>query len=101
MKRNLFFVSTFFLFFYILEALTIRSKVKQAVDENSGVGVILALAALCVGTVACTILSLILACIPIAMIYFGIAHMDDCPINKFIPIYLLVSGEFCVLINNS
>lgn len=32
--------------------------------------------------------------IPICMIIFGALYLNDCPLNKWIPIYLLVAGMF-------
>lgn len=32
--------------------------------------------------------------IPICMIIFGALYLNDCPLNKWIPIYLLVGGMF-------
>lgn len=36
--------------------------------------------------------------IPICMIIFGALYLNDCPLNKWIPIYLLVGGMFIILI---
>lgn len=45
-----------------------------------------------IASVGCSILSLILACIPICMIYFGLKHVNDCPASNFIPAYVIVTG---------
>lgn len=34
--------------------------------------------------------------VPIAMITIGYIHLNDCPAERFIPIYLVVGGVFAV-----
>lgn len=47
-----------------------------------------------VGFYSCSFLGLILTfVIPVLMIIYGALHLKDCPLNIFIPIYLIVSGE--------
>ncbi|XP_067663176.1 transmembrane protein 272-like [Haliotis asinina] len=60
-----------------------RSIVKtyNAVTEKSGKA----------GTVVGTVVGL---AIPIAMISMGAIHIDDCPAQKYIAVYLIVAGAF-------
>lgn len=46
-----------------------------------------------IGTVA---IGIVLA-IPISMIVVGAIHLNDCPVERFIPIYLIVGGVFGVV----
>eukprot|EP00795_Rhopilema_esculentum_P016396 gene16396-7800_t len=49
-----------------------------------------------VGFIIC--MALMLA-IPIAYIIIGAKYKDDCPVEKYIPIYLIVAGAFGILSN--
>ncbi|XP_046579441.1 transmembrane protein 272-like [Haliotis rubra] len=47
------------------------------------------------GSVICNVIGTIL---PIAMISVGAIHIDDCPAQKYICIYLIVAGAFAILV---
>lgn len=51
---------------------------------------------LCASVLGTIVLAPVLA-VPIAMIAVGAIHLDDCPVERFIPIYLLVGGCFGAL----
>ncbi|XP_070554345.1 transmembrane protein 272-like isoform X2 [Ptychodera flava] len=55
--------------------------------------------AVVLGTLGCTIGIGIIMAIPIAMIVMGSLYLHDCPIEPYIPIYLIVGGCFGVLKN--
>ncbi|KAK3744214.1 hypothetical protein QZH41_013567, partial [Actinostola sp. cb2023] len=54
---------------------------------------------LLVSTIGCTIAIGILMAIPITMIVLGAKYKNDCPIEKHIPIYLIVGGSFGIFRN--
>ena len=43
-------------------------------------------------SVGCTFIVGVIIVIPICMIFFGAIYMHECPLNKYIPIYLLIGG---------
>lgn len=45
------------------------------------------------GTIGCTIALCFLLALPIAMIVIGVQYKDNCPVEPFIPIYLIVAGS--------
>ncbi|XP_067661259.1 uncharacterized protein [Haliotis asinina] len=47
------------------------------------------------GSIICNVIGIIL---PIAMISVGAIHIDDCPAQKYICIYLIVAGAFAILV---
>ncbi|XP_029183011.1 transmembrane protein 272-like isoform X3 [Acropora muricata] len=49
------------------------------------------------GTIGCTIALSLLMALPIAMVIMGAKYKDDCPVEPFIPIYLIVGGSFGML----
>ncbi|XP_070189516.1 transmembrane protein 272-like isoform X2 [Littorina saxatilis] len=73
-------------------------KVKAMKEESTGnVEFVKNVVFLLIGSVGFTIfLGLILA-IPIAMLVMGAMHLNDCPQERYIPIYLLVAGCFGVV----
>ncbi|XP_046374193.1 uncharacterized protein LOC124147580 isoform X2 [Haliotis rufescens] len=46
-------------------------------------------------TAVTAMISLVL---PFAMVAMGTIHMDNCPAEKYIPIYLIVGGSFTILV---
>ena len=48
-------------------------------------------------TVGCTVCIALLLVIPVSMIVISLAYFDQCPLQRFIPIYLLVSGIVSVI----
>ncbi|XP_060606648.1 transmembrane protein 272-like isoform X2 [Ruditapes philippinarum] len=51
------------------------------------------------GSIGCTIAMGVFLAIPIAMIVMGAIHLNDCPAERMIPIYLIVGGSFGILKN--
>ncbi|KAK7097227.1 transmembrane protein 272-like [Littorina saxatilis] len=79
---------------------SLYGKAKAMREESNGnVDFIKKIIFMIFGTIGFTIfLGLILA-IPIAMLVMGVIYLDDCPEERYIPIYLLVAGVFGVLRN--
>lgn len=78
---------------------SIFGKVKQAKADSSGnVDFICKLAAMTIcGVACCGIYIAILLALPIAMIVIGAMYLEDCPRERYIPIYLIVAGAFGVV----
>ncbi|KAK3099398.1 hypothetical protein FSP39_003814 [Pinctada imbricata] len=57
------------------------------------------LLAIVIGTLGCTICLGFFLAIPISMVVMGAIYKDDCPIQRYIPIYLIVGGSFGILKN--
>lgn len=75
-------------------------KVKAVRNESSGnVDFVKKVMLLIFGTIGFTIFLGIMLAIPIAMIVMGATHLDDCPAERYIPIYLVVGGSFGVVRN--
>lgn len=53
------------------------------------------------GTLGCTVMLAVTLAIPITMIVIGAIYKDDCPRERFIPIYLIVAGSFGIVKNLS
>ncbi|XP_021358794.1 uncharacterized protein LOC110453903 isoform X2 [Mizuhopecten yessoensis] len=70
------------------------SSANNAQFAKSFVGILM-------GTLACTILFGILLAVPIAMTIIGGVYLNDCPVERYIPIYLLVAGAFGIIKNLS
>ncbi|XP_037116388.1 transmembrane protein 272-like [Syngnathus acus] len=49
-------------------------------------------------TAVLVLLKVLLCIIPIAMIAVGAEHLDDCPRQRYIPVYLIVMGFFFMLL---
>ncbi|ESP00045.1 hypothetical protein LOTGIDRAFT_230986 [Lottia gigantea] len=70
-------------------------RVKEAKAKSSGVlDFLMKVLETLVSTLCFTILLGIIFAIPIAMICMGSIHLEDCPRERFIPIYLIVAGAF-------
>jgi len=52
---------------------------------------------LLIGTIGCTIACGLTVIIPLCMIIIGAVHLNDCPVEPSIPIFLIVGGSFSVL----
>jgi len=50
-------------------------------------------------TAGCTVLLVLLLLLPIAIFIVGIINLNDCPVNKWIPIYLVVLGAVGIFQN--
>lgn len=75
-------------------------RVKAAKEESDGMlGFLKTFLIIIVSTVGFTILLGIFMAIPVSMIVMGAIHMDNCPAERMIPIYLVVAGSFGVAKN--
>ncbi|XP_035687796.1 transmembrane protein 272-like [Branchiostoma floridae] len=75
-------------------------EIQDARRESGGfVDFLKKLLVLLAGTIGCTILLGLLMAVPMAMIVLGAINIHDCPIQRMIPIYLLVFGCFGILKN--
>ena len=57
--------------------------------------------AVIVSTVGCLVITALLLAVPIAMVVIGSLYVNDCPLQRYIPIYLIVGGVFGLLKNLS
>jgi hypothetical protein len=75
-------------------------KVKQAKSESSGnVDYICRVFTLLFCGTFCTAIYLVfMFALPIAMVTIGAIHKDHCPVQKYIPIYLIVGGSFGIFV---
>jgi len=73
---------------------SIREQLKDARNTKSTLSAADKLCLVFGGTIWATIVLLVLCGIPIAMIVIGATHLNDCPIERFIPIWLIVAGSF-------
>ncbi|KAK7499793.1 hypothetical protein BaRGS_00008884 [Batillaria attramentaria] len=70
-------------------------KIRAAKDGSSGgVDFMKAACSLLLKSIGCTIILGIILAVPIAMIVMGAKYLHDCPAERYIPIYLLVTGCF-------
>jgi len=51
------------------------------------------------GTVCCTVFTGLFMAIPLAMIVLGAQNLENCPAQKYVPIYLVVMGAFGIFRN--
>ena len=77
------------------ESLDLASKLRKAKDESAGnpLKLLSSICAILCGSCIITVLSVLIA-MSIAMIIIGAIYKDDCPIQKNIPIWLMVAGSF-------
>ncbi|XP_066925519.1 transmembrane protein 272-like [Clytia hemisphaerica] len=47
--------------------------------------------------VGCTLMLMMLLALPMSMVVIGVSYKDVCPIEPFIPIYLIVGGSFGIV----
>jgi len=81
---------------------SIFGQMRRAKETSSGALTFFkALLVIIVGTIGCTICVGLVLCIPVSMIVIGTIYLDDCPAERFIPIYLIVGGVFGVIKNLS
>lgn len=79
---------------------SIFGKIKHAKETSDGnVGFAKAAAGILCASVGCTILLGVTMAIPIASIIIGAMYLDDCPLERYIPIYLVVSGSVGLFYN--
>lgn len=79
---------------------SIFGKVKAVREGSQGnVDFVKKIMVLFLGTIGFTIFLGIMLAIPIAMIAMGAKYLNDCPVERYIPIYLIVAGSFGVARN--
>ncbi|KAL5011352.1 hypothetical protein ScPMuIL_009903 [Solemya velum] len=75
-------------------------KVKEAHKESSGtVEFFKKVFVMFIGTVGFTICLALVLALPITMVVIGAIYKNDCPIEHYIPIYLIVAGSFGIFKN--
>lgn len=79
---------------------TFLAQVKKARQENVGCcNFCMAFFALLLGSIVWTIVIIVVVTVPIVMIVIGAEYFHDCPIEKMIPISLIVGGCVALLSN--
>ncbi|XP_059140904.1 transmembrane protein 272-like [Physella acuta] len=74
---------------------SLYGRVKAAKQESTNVCIfVIQFLAIIFSTIGCAIIVGILMAIPISMIVIGALYLDDCPVERMIPIYLIVAGCF-------
>ncbi|XP_054715569.1 transmembrane protein 272-like [Uloborus diversus] len=68
-------------------------------NSHSFVDFLRKIVVLLIGTIGCTIILGLTILVPISMILVGTKYFGQCPVEKFIPVYLIVGGTFGVLKN--
>ncbi|KAL5012214.1 hypothetical protein ScPMuIL_010765 [Solemya velum] len=77
---------------------SLYGKVKEARKDSSGLlEFFKKVFTLILSTVGFTICVGLVLAIPISMVVIGAVYKDDCPIERYIPIYLIVAGCFGIL----
>lgn len=75
-------------------------QVREARKNSSGfIDFLRKVIILILGTLGCTIVIGITVVIPFIMIVIGTSYLKECPVEEFIPIYLIVGGVFGVMKN--
>uniref|UniRef100_A0A131XSG5 Putative conserved plasma membrane protein n=1 Tax=Ixodes ricinus TaxID=34613 RepID=A0A131XSG5_IXORI len=73
-------------------------QVREAHKASNGVVQFLqSVVLLLLGTLGCTILIGVTVIIPFSMVVIGTTYLNDCPAEKYIPIFLVMGGVFGVL----
>lgn len=73
---------------------SIFGQIKDAKTKSSGGADFLkSVCVIIFSTIGFTIFIAILLCIPVAMIVVGALNLDNCPLERFIPIWLVVAGS--------
>lgn len=78
------------------DSLDFASKLRKAKDESAGnpVKLLSSICAIVCGSCIITVCLSVSIAMPIAMIVIGAVYKDECPIQKNIPIWLIVAGSF-------
>nr|XP_034337308.1 uncharacterized protein LOC117692713 isoform X2 [Crassostrea gigas] len=78
---------------------SIYGKIKRAKENSDGNTSFLSsiFAIFCSSTVVIVLLVIVGLVLPIAPIVIGALYLDDCPSEKYIPIYLVVTGSISML----
>lgn len=81
---------------------SLYGKMKAAKEQSEGnVDFCQKILVIFCSTIGCTIVLAVVLAIPVTMIVLGAIHKDDCPVERMIPIYLIVGGSFGILKNLS
>ncbi|XP_022335581.1 transmembrane protein 272-like [Crassostrea virginica] len=79
---------------------SLYGKIKHAKETSDGnINFAKTAAGLICASVGCTAFLGVVMAIPIASIVIGAQYLDDCPLEKYIPIYLVVSGSVGLFYN--
>lgn len=79
---------------------SIFGNIQQAREESSNALDFLKRFLILLGSTAgCTVCLAFFFAIPLACIIIGFIYRDECPVQKYIPIYLIVLGSFGILRN--
>ncbi|KFM61624.1 hypothetical protein X975_19442, partial [Stegodyphus mimosarum] len=79
---------------------TFLSQVKRAKEESVGCcSFCLAFFGLLLGSLVWTLVVIVIVTVPIVMIVIGAEYFHDCPVEKMIPISLIVAGCVALLSN--
>ncbi|GFY44426.1 UNVERIFIED_CONTAM: hypothetical protein NCL1_29910 [Trichonephila clavipes] len=79
---------------------TFLAAVKKAREENVGCcNFCMAFFALLIGSIVWTIVLIVIVTVPIVMIVIGAEYFHDCPVQKMIPISVIVAGCVALLSN--
>lgn len=74
--------------------------IQQVRNESSGVGEFFKkVFVILIGTVGCTICLGFTLALPISMIVIGSIYINDCPAERFIPLFLIIGGSFGLVKN--
>ncbi|GFY75295.1 uncharacterized protein TNIN_352331 [Trichonephila inaurata madagascariensis] len=75
-------------------------QVREARKNSSGfMDFVKKVVILLLGTIGCSIILGITIVVPISMILVGTNYFGECPVEQFIPVYLIVGGTFGVVKN--
>ncbi|XP_048751354.2 transmembrane protein 272-like isoform X1 [Ostrea edulis] len=79
---------------------SLYGRIKKAkVESDSNVGFARTVATLLFTSVGCTICLILILAVPVANIVIGALYLDKCPIQRYIPIYMIVSGAVGIVYN--
>ncbi|XP_060085095.1 transmembrane protein 272-like [Ylistrum balloti] len=78
------------------ESLFGRVKAAQQ-SSTSNFGLCKSLCQVFLSSVFCLVLLAVLSALPVAQIVIGAVFLDDCPVAKYIPVYLIVMGVACLV----
>ncbi|XP_038056533.1 transmembrane protein 272-like [Patiria miniata] len=77
---------------------SVMQELKDAKKTSSGtLDFITKILTILINTIAFTILMAVILIVPIAMVVMGAVHIDDCPVQRLIPIFLIVSGSVYIV----
>lgn len=70
-------------------------QVREARKNSSGIlDFLRKVIIILLGTLGCTVIVGVTVIIPFTMIIIGVTYLGDCPVEKYIPVYLIVGGIF-------